>query len=178
MPNLYTRRSFQGLCASLLFAPGLVSAPAEPVTDQLDNWTKHPELKKYAAAFEYLKKTDFRSKEPGRVDLDGNRMYATLSANKARPVESAKFEAHRKYLDIHYLVAGSETIGSASASSLQVVDPYKEEGDIAFYEVPANYRKIEMKPGQFALFLPGQAHLPGIGDASAVIRKVVIKVRV
>lgn len=159
------------------FAGGLVAAPADVVTAELASWTKYPELKRYAAAFDYLRKTDFRAMAPGRVDLDGNRMYATLTANTAKLPATGKFEAHRKYLDIHYLVEGAEVIGTAPAARLTVTEPYKDEADIEFFQTPANYRKITMRPGQFAVFAPGQGHMPGLGsDTSAVIRKVVVKV--
>jgi YhcH/YjgK/YiaL family protein len=157
----------------------LLAATDEAIAGELAGWTKYPQLKKYAAAFDYLKKTDFRGKEPGRVDLDGNRMYATLTANKAKLPETAKFEAHRKYMDVHYLVEGAETIGSAPAASLQSIEPYNEKTEIEFFRTPSSYRKINMRPGQFAVFMPGQAHMPGCGpDTSATIRKVVVKILV
>lgn len=154
-------------------------AASKVITGKLADWTKHPELKKYAAAFEYLQKTDFKQKEPGRVDIKpNNEMYATLSANKAKLCEDGKIEAHRLYTDIHYLVEGHETIGSHEAKGLEVVDPYKEANDVEFFK-PGQYRKLELKPGEFAVFEPGQGHLPGCGkDTSAVIRKVVVKCRV
>jgi len=167
------------MCAGVVLARPALPAAAEAITAKLSDWTKYPELKKYAAAFEYLKKTDFTKKELSRVDLDGNRMYATLSSIPTKAPESAKLEAHRKYLDIHYLVDGRETIGSVNVAGLEVTDPYKEASDVEFFKVPAKYRKIEMRPGHFAIFLPGQGHMPGLGtDTSAMIRKVVVKVQV
>ena len=177
MPVLYTRRTFQSLLVGSTFAGSILAAPSEVYTGPLADWRRHSALKKYASAFEFLEKTDFSKKEPGRFPIDGDRVYAMLTANKARLAEKAKFEAHRKYTDIHFLLDGAETIGSADPSKLKVIEPYKESGDIALYAVPASYRRIEMKPRSFAVFMPGQAHMPGCGtDTSAVIRKVVVKV--
>ena len=180
MPVVYSRRTFQRLCAGAgLILPIVGASPDGVISDKLSSWTKHGELKKYAPAFEYLTKTDFRHKEPGRVDLDGNRMYATLSVSNAKPLDGGKIEAHRKYLDIHYLVAGQEMIGSAPASSLEVSEPYSNDKEVEFFKTPSKYRKISLRPGQFAIFMPGQGHMPGLGaDASAVIRKVVVKILV
>lgn len=179
MPILYTRRSFQSLCAGVFLAPSILSAADDAITAKLEDWIHHPQLKPYAAAFEYLQKTDFRTKQPGRVDLDGDRMYATLSASKAKLASAGKIEAHRRYLDIHYLVEGKEMIGSSASAGLEVIDPYKDANDVAFYKTPANYRRIELQPGEFAVFMPGQGHMPGCGpDTSAAIKKVVVKIRV
>lgn len=179
MPVLYSRRAFQSLCAGAILAQPLLSASGEVITGKLADWTRYPELKRYAAAFGYLKNTDFRTKESGRVDLDGNRMYATLSAAKAKLAETGKIEAHRKYLDIHYLLQGEEWIGTSALKGLELSDAYKEATDVEFYRLPATYRKIKMEPGHFAVFMPGQGHLPGCGtDTSALIRKVVVKVLV
>jgi YhcH/YjgK/YiaL family protein len=176
MPILYTRRSFESLCAYAFLVPPSLSAYEDVITAKLEDWTKYPQLKKYAAAFDYLQKTDFRTKEPGRSDLNGSSMYATLSANRAKLPETGKIEAHRRYLDIHYLVEGQEMIGSSALTGLELTDAYKESSDVEFYRRPASYRRIEVRPGQFAIFMPGQGHMPGCGtDTSAVIRKVVVK---
>ncbi len=179
MPDLMSRRRFGAVVGGVVLATPVLAAPGDAITDKLENWSKYPELKQYSAAFDYLRKTDFRRQQPGRVDLDGNRVYATLSESKARLAESAKFEAHRLYTDIHYLVEGRETIGSVPLSGLKLTDPYKDANDIEFYQPPAKYRKIELTPGQFAVFPPGYGHMPGLGvDTSALIRKVVVKIRV
>ena len=167
------------MCAGLVLARPAFPAAGDVIHAKLGEWKKYPELKKYAAAFEHLQKTDFQKAEPGRVDIDGNRMYATLSVSKTKLPAAGKLEAHRNYLDIHYLVQGSETIATVPVAGLEVTEPYKAENDIEFFKVPAKPRILQMKPGDFAIFLPGQGHIPGLGtDTSASIRKVVVKVKV
>ncbi|MBC7924797.1 MAG: YhcH/YjgK/YiaL family protein [Bryobacteraceae bacterium] len=176
MSVLHSRRFFHSCCAGALLAGPLLAAHADAITGKLEDWKKYPELERYSAAFEYLQKTDLRAKEPGRIEIDGNRMYGTLTANRAKRPETGKIEAHRKYLDIHYLIDGREIIGSSAIAGLDLTDPYQAASDVEFYKQPATYRRIEMRPGDFTVFLPGQGHMPGCGlDTTAVIRKVVIK---
>lgn len=178
MPPLCTRRTFGFVCAGSLLVPEFAFpfAHSEVITDSLDRWNRHPQLKKYAAAFEFLKNTDFKTKQPGRFEIDGKRMYATLSESKARTIDAGKLEIHRNYLDIHYLLDGPEIIGSATADGLELTDAYKPDTDVEFYKRPAKIREIAMKPGHFAVFMPGQGHVPGCSkDGTGTIRKVVVK---
>ena len=104
-------------------------------------------------------------------------MIAIVAQDKTRAVETAQFEAHRKYIDLHYLIRGKEMIGSANSASLREVKPYTPEVEAALYERPAKYKRLMLKPGEFTVFFPGQAHMPGCYvDKSEEIKKVVIKI--
>ena len=104
-------------------------------------------------------------------------MYATVAQDKTRAPETAQFESHRKYIDLHYLIRGKEMIGSAAAASLRQVKSYARENDAALYERPGKYRRLILTPGEFVVFFPGQAHMPGCYTIrSEEIKKVVVKV--
>ena len=45
-----------------------------------------------------------------RVELKGGDVYATRFTYETIPAEESFFEAHRKYLDIHIMVSGSEGV--------------------------------------------------------------------
>ena len=44
------------------------------------------------------------------------------------------YEAHQKYIDVHYIIEGVERIATADVSSLQIQTPFSEEKDIGFYQ--------------------------------------------
>ena len=48
--------------------------------------------------------------EAGRVELDGDKLYASVQYYNPKTPNLEKFEAHRDYVDIQLLLAGSETI--------------------------------------------------------------------
>jgi biofilm protein TabA len=128
-------------------------------------------------AFRFLETHPLGEMAPGRYPIDGERIYATISVDKTIAVEKNRFEAHRKYIDVHYLVRGTEMIGYAPVSALKEKQAYLEDKEAALYEVPKKYRRFVLKPGEFVVFFPGQAHMPwGYPEKSEEIRKVVVKV--
>jgi biofilm protein TabA len=173
-----TRREF--LIGALTFAViPVVWSPQDPAPRiyKLAEWRKHKKLRSLERAFDFLETGNVETKPPGRYPLDGDRLYATVVEDKTMAVETAQFEEHRKYIDIHYLVRGKEMIGSADPSTLKAKKPYSTEIEAALYERPAKYKQLQLKPGEFTVFFPGQAHMPGCYlDKSEVIRKVVVKV--
>ncbi len=167
------------ICATHAAASTQLTADSTGIiSDDLQNWNKHPELQPMADAFRFLIRTDLPTLEAGRYEIHGDDMYALVQRHESRSIESAEFEAHRLYLDIQYLIAGEEYIGVTSQQGLTVSKPYDEAKDIEFYLKPANYGKIMMHPGRFAVFYPRDAHLPNCHpNRPGPLHKVVVKVR-
>jgi biofilm protein TabA len=173
-----SRREFMIRAWGIAAAPMMMSWQERvPRVYKLSQWRDQTLLRRLARAFEFLETAAVESKAPGRYDIDGDRIYATISEIQTKAIESAQFEAHRRYIDVHYLVRGRELIGSAKAADLREKTPYTAETDIAFYERPVRYDRLTFKPGEFTVFFPGQAHMPGCySDRSELIRKVVVKI--
>jgi YhcH/YjgK/YiaL family protein len=93
--------------------------------------------------------------------------------------EEAKYEAHRDYIDIQYLVAGDETIGVAPVGQLRDATPFDAEKDILFFGAPPAALTLRIPPGHFAVFFPEDGHQPmRHGAAPGELHKVVVKIRV
>ncbi|MBF0291783.1 MAG: YhcH/YjgK/YiaL family protein [Nitrospinae bacterium] len=106
--------------------------------------------------------------------------YAMVSTYQtASPVEK-KFEAHRKYIDLQYVVAGEEIAHVTDVSSLATAEEYDETRDVAFFHDPVSHETIVLRSGSFAVFHPEDAHRPGMtaGSAPSTVRKVVVKIPV
>lgn len=134
---------------------------------------------RFPAAFEFLKKLP-ANQPAGRVELDGDNCFALVQTYTTKPVAQAKFEAHRRYIDIQFIQAGRETLlWSPLATLAQVTQPYADANDIAFYANPPQPTPVNLRAGDFAIFFPEDGHAPGLECGGAVeVRKVVIKVRV
>ena len=92
------------------------------------------------------------------------------------PREKAALEAHRRYIDIHVPLKGTETIGWAPVDSLKHVrETYDETRDIMFFG-DAAHSLLHVKLGQMAVFFPSDAHAPNIGLGNH--RKLCIKIPV
>lgn len=128
-------------------------------------------------ALEYLRSTDLASVAVGRHDVDGDRIFALVQEYTTRPAGECRWEAHRKYVDIQYVVSGIEAMGHVPIADTRERDPYDPERDVAFFEPGHDY--ITVRPGMFTVFWPSDVHAPqaAVGQPSAV-RKVVVKVAV
>ena len=126
----------------------------------LKNWKSIPDLKGFEAAFEFLDTKTLADVPVGKHAIEGEQVYALVQKLPSRMAETAQFESHRKYIDVHYMVSGQETSGSSPVGDLKLAVPYDESKDVMLYNVPQQYTKIEVRPGQFVIYRPGQAHLP------------------
>ncbi len=127
-------------------------------------------------ALDYLAGTDFAQLEAGEYPIEGRDVFAIINDYLLKPEEEAKLEAHRLYIDIQYLVKGSETIGYVPLKGQQPISEYDKAGDYLFYAGDSSL--IKLSEGMFAIFYPEDLHMPGIGDSAEAVRKVVVKIRV
>lgn len=126
---------------------------------------------------EYIQKTDFSLMEDGKYTIDGDTIFAAVSRYKTKELKDAKTENHKNYIDIQYVVKGTEKIGYAPFKAQQASTPYDTEKDVAFYDCPVSL--ITMDQGSFAIFFPDDIHSPGVVNGSPEnVLKVVVKIKV
>lgn len=135
----------------------------------------HP---RFAAAFEYLKQL-LADQPAGRYDIDGDNCFALVQTYTSKPLAEVKFEAHRKYIDIQFVVAGRETMLWSPLRSLPVVtQSYVEERDVIFFAMPERPVPVHVRAGDFTVFFPEDGHAPCLQlDGPEKVFKVVIKLR-
>ena len=85
------------------------------------------------------------------------------------------FEAHRNYLDIHFVISGEEGMGYSDISKLSVTKEYDEGGD--YLLLSGDYDKLILKPGDFCITFPEDAHIPVMTAGGAGLKKAVVKIR-
>ena len=134
-----------------------------------------------ARALDYLQQTDLRALADGRHELDGDRLFAIVQRYRPKPAAEAVWEAHRKYIDVQYIVDGAERMGyTYLRSGLVVRQPYDAQKDYAFYDATGDL--LEVPAGSFVIFAPHDVHAPGLTtdppETSKQVCKVVVKCRV
>ena len=127
-------------------------------------------------ALEILRDTDFSQLEDKRYEVDGDNLFFFLQSYETKPDNDTP-EAHRKYIDIQFLVSGREKMGVAPLEDMSEEVEARPDGDIWFYRGPMDY--ITLTAGdRFAVLWPGDAHAPSIAvDSPAPCRKCVVKVK-
>ncbi len=127
-------------------------------------------------ALEYLITTDLESLAPGKHEIDGKKLFALVSDYTTKPESEGRWEAHRYYLDLQYMVSGIERMGVAPAAYLNETE-YQADRDITWLEGGGDF--LTFAAGQFMILWPGDAHMPGIAVNHPVkARKVVVKVAI
>jgi YhcH/YjgK/YiaL family protein len=134
---------------------------------------------RWDSAFAFLRDNNLSDIEAKRYDLNGNNLYVSITDYNTRNPEDARYEAHRKYIDIQYVATGTERIGIAPLSSVDsVLQEYDPAKDIEFMRVKGG-DTYPASPDRFFVFFPEDAHMPGLKtDTIAPVRKVVVKVKI
>jgi len=128
-------------------------------------------------AFEFIKKTNFETLNEERVEIDGDNIFAMIQKYKTRNSEDAKWEAHRKYIDIQFMVTGAENMGFVLQDYLEIIEEYNPEKDVEFLEGLGDY--VQVNENEFVIFFPDDAHMPGLKiKENEMVHKVVVKVKI
>jgi len=148
------------------------------ILDKVDNVLlyadMHPSI---VRALKYLRDTDFAKLPNGKYEIAGVDLFSIVNEYTTKDLEDCRLEAHRKFIDIHFMASGSEIIGYSLFSDQEPATEYDEENDFILYCGEKNYLKLEEK--MFAIFFPSDLHMPGlIVEKPAKVKKVVVKVRV
>lgn len=151
------------------------------IKDNIQNAEKYFNLsERMKLGFEFLMKTDFSTLENGRHEILGTEVYASVQEYFSKPQEEGKFEAHREYTDIQFIIEGKEKIGFGDISNFSNTTDYDKEKDIVFLEENKGTKSefVELGSGDFAIFTPKDAHMPCIAsESTSFVRKIVVKVK-
>ena len=124
---------------------------------------------------EWLRRTDLRVLPEGRHDIEGDRLFALVEEYTTRSAVECRWEAHRKYTDIQYVVSGAERMGYTNIRRTSENQPYDVERDVAFFAPGTDF--VTVHAGMFAIFAPEDVHAPGgAAGEPEVVRKIVLKV--
>jgi biofilm protein TabA len=136
-----------------------------------------PSLRK---AFTFLRTHNLHGLPDGRVEIDGDRVFALVQRYKTMITDAPKFECHRKYIDVQFIVSGEEVIGWAPLERMTITGVYDADKDICFGTVTTGkWTRVHLQAGQLAVLWPEDGHAPKLaGSASSPVVKIVVKVAV
>lgn len=129
----------------------------------------------FKAAFEFIEKAVSENLADGKYPTEGENFCLVQSYTPSE--NCGKFEAHRNYIDIQYIVSGAEYMEWNHISEGRVTREYIPEDDCAFYSTD-NKVKLTLTQGSFAVFFPEDLHNPGNCTTPAVpVKKIIAKVK-
>ncbi len=125
---------------------------------------------------DFINGKNIETLSPGKYPLSDS-IFAIVIKTNSRDLKGQQFEAHRRNLDLHYLVSGKERLGFTSAYGLNIAVSYDAEGDYLLYNPPQRYSQLSLTEKQFVLFYPEDAHCAqGHLQKENLIIKVVFKI--
>jgi len=155
------------------------------ILDVLENAGLYSRLpRQLVAALEFLRTADLAALPLGKTVIDGERLFALTQEYTPKPAPLLKFEAHRRYWDVQYVVSGVERMGWNTLPRMTVSEPHDAQRDVAFFRGEGDFFRVPA--GTFAIFGPSDVHMPGVAAGEGelkeakqnLVRKVVLKVEV
>lgn len=96
-----------------------------------------------------------------------------------RPLKEQFFESHRKYIDIHITLEGSEMFAVNDIDKLTANTSYDVDGDCILYDKCGPLDKlVSSRKNDVVVFDVEDGHMTAIGDEADEIEKVIVKVLV
>ncbi len=112
------------------------------------------------AAFAFMARTDLDTLSKGAYPLTER---TTAKVNTITTKTENGFEAHRKMIDVFFVIEGSERIGvSTLEDRRELKRPYNESRDVELYKTSAAPRWVVLRDGQAAFVFPSDAHSPNL----------------
>lgn len=146
------------------------------IFDTLENIKNYEGLGRVYTALKFLADTDFSKVELGRYEFQGDDIFYMVQSYETDPDKTIS-EAHKKYIDIQFMVDGEEIIGVAPISCEKTETEAKPENDVWFYDCKTE--PLTLFKNSFMVLYPNDLHCPGVAVNGAITcHKVVVKVKV
>jgi YhcH/YjgK/YiaL family protein len=147
------------------------------VIDKITNLRRYEKLSPlFPKAFDYLQKTNFTSMANGKYAIEGDNVFAIVMEYQTKDIHDCMLEGHQKYIDVQFMIKGSEWIGITSLENQKPHIAYDADKDIVFFQ--DSFYQVKLATGNFTIFFPDDLHMPCVKDGeAATIKKVVLKIR-
>ena len=161
------------------------------ILDSISHWERYRSLSPgFVKAFEFLSRPESLRLEPSergprnslRLPIEGDKIFSLVQRYDPKPIGEAMWEAHRKYIDLQFVAEGAEAMLWAPLASMRIVQAYDEANDFTKLapQGSAPGQALRVCEGMFAIFMPHDAHAPGLAieEDSREVKKIVVKIAV
>ncbi|MBK7982486.1 MAG: YhcH/YjgK/YiaL family protein [Candidatus Competibacteraceae bacterium] len=147
------------------------------IVDHLANAERYAVLgPPFKQAFDFLRTTDLKALAAGRHSLAGDALFALAQSYHTKPASEGFWEAHRRYIDLQFIVEGIERIGYAPLHRM-TLESHDGSRDLSLLHGEGDF--LTLTDGCFMLLWPEDAHMPGLqAEQAGLVRKIVFKISV
>lgn len=111
-----------------------------------------------------------------KEELDGSHCFLLYFDMEGKGRDGVKLECHQRYLDIHFVIKGSDLMGYKETSLCKEVDTddMEKKDYKLFKDKPVS--EVLINEGYFAVVFPGDAHAPVMGEGRflKVVAKIIV----
>ena len=127
--------------------------------------------------FEYAKEHNLASFENGSHEIDGERLFVNIVEYTTTAAKERFWEAHRKYLDVHVMLHGTEQIDLNFIQNMDVKE-FVEKDDFLPMDGEKN-SSVVLRDGDFLICYPSDGHRTAVAvEEPEKIKKAIFKVRI
>ena len=132
----------------------------------------------FKKAFDFIEKAVSQNLAVGKYEIDSDKVYASVQEYETKDYDVAKFEGHRKYIDIQYIISGTECMEVIDISKAKSNTEYNETKDVIFFENNDFSKKCVVQDEEFVIFFTHDIHKPGVAfkNKKSNVKKIVVKV--
>lgn len=128
----------------------------------------------FLKAVNYLTTTNFEKLKDGKYDLIDEELFSIVSTLNDSEANETKLEAHKKYIDIHFIFRGTEKFGVKAISKCHTpLGNFDEAKDVLFYD-DQDYETLTLMANDCVIVYPEDAHAPVLQTKG--LKKIVIKI--
>ena len=148
------------------------------VLDSIENAERYLHLGEgIAKALHYIQNNDLTKVQPGKFELDNDRLVMNVFEFEATNTNACRLEGHRRYIDLQYWVTGSELMGHEVLNAQPVLEAYNDKTDCIFYDCNSSFSRV--LPGTFVIYFPTDLHTAVVDPLStSKVKKIVFKIMV
>ena len=149
------------------------------IKDSVSNIGIYSELsERLSAALKYINSISAEGFGEETVEISGKDVYAMHQVYRTKSETGRLYENHKDYIDVQYVLEGTEVIRVTDVGGLNVAKAYDPDTDAALYDYDDG-TDVKLGAGDFVILYPHDAHVPQLQlGAPADVKKIVVKVRV
>lgn len=148
------------------------------ILDNIAHRSSYRQMTDLTQVLEYMAEQNVQTMPEVAVQLREGEVFVNPAQFTSKPIEECRFEAHRNFADVHYILEGSETIIVADIAKTTETTPYNKLQDIGFATCTEGV-VCTLYPGDFLVCFPQDAHRVGImQNAPMPVKKLIGKIKV
>ena len=149
------------------------------ITDSIEHLKRYA-VPKTETILKFIAEHDCANLPDSEIEIEGRQLFVRVMSYVPKPAAENRFEIHRVYADVQYLVSGVEIMQTTHEKDLTALTDYDPKGDYQFYKPIGLINDLIVFKDEFVVFYPNEAHRPSCAylPISALVKKLVFKIKI